>query len=105
VPSRKIQKGRVTGNVIVCMKKEARMILAGVLAVVMLAVLSGFVMETQADTSASPQWIKEQVVREEIACTMEAKVCPDGTYVGRVAPYCQFAPCPNVTTLPINEID
>lgn len=28
------------------------------------------------------------------ACTKDAKVCPDGTVVGRVAPTCQFAPCP-----------
>lgn len=28
-----------------------------------------------------------------IACTMDAKQCPDGSYVGRVAPDCEFAPC------------
>jgi len=27
-------------------------------------------------------------------CTMEAKVCPDGTSVGRTGPNCEFAPCP-----------
>jgi hypothetical protein len=26
-------------------------------------------------------------------CTMEAKICPDGTSVGRVGPNCEFAPC------------
>lgn len=30
-----------------------------------------------------------------VACTLEAKVCPDGTSVGRVASSCEFAPCPN----------
>ena len=32
------------------------------------------------------------------ACTMEAKICPDGTSVGRTGPACEFAPCvlPNV---------
>ncbi|MBI2481979.1 MAG: hypothetical protein HYV76_00160 [Candidatus Vogelbacteria bacterium] len=29
-----------------------------------------------------------------IACTMEAKLCPDGTYVSRIAPNCEFAICP-----------
>lgn len=29
-----------------------------------------------------------------VACTMDAKQCPDGSYVGRVAPNCEFAPCP-----------
>ncbi len=28
------------------------------------------------------------------ACTLEAKVCPDGTSVGRTGPACAFAPCP-----------
>lgn len=29
-----------------------------------------------------------------VACTMDAKQCPDGSYVGRIAPDCAFAPCP-----------
>ena len=29
-----------------------------------------------------------------VACTMEAKLCPDGTSVGRIPPDCEFAPCP-----------
>ena len=29
-----------------------------------------------------------------IACTMDAKMCPDGTYVGRTGPSCEFTPCP-----------
>jgi hypothetical protein len=28
------------------------------------------------------------------ACTQEAKICPDGSAVGRVGPDCEFAPCP-----------
>lgn len=27
-------------------------------------------------------------------CTMDAKICPDGTGVGRTGPNCEFAPCP-----------
>jgi len=29
-----------------------------------------------------------------IACTQEAKLCPDGSYVGRTGPACEFAACP-----------
>ncbi|MBI4092305.1 MAG: hypothetical protein HY420_00075 [Candidatus Kerfeldbacteria bacterium] len=29
-----------------------------------------------------------------VACTQDAKLCPDGSYVGRVAPNCEFAACP-----------
>lgn len=31
---------------------------------------------------------------DPVACTMEAKACPDGSYVGRQGPNCEFAPCP-----------
>lgn len=30
-----------------------------------------------------------------VACTMDAKICPDGSAVGRVPPSCEFAPCPS----------
>ena len=32
--------------------------------------------------------------QQPVACTMDAKACPDGSYVGRIAPNCEFAPCP-----------
>ena len=35
-----------------------------------------------------------------IACTQEAKMCPDGTSVGRVGPNCEFAPCPVLKASP-----
>lgn len=34
------------------------------------------------------------VADSQVACTMEAKLCPDGSYVGRSGPNCDFAPCP-----------
>ena len=34
------------------------------------------------------------MVDEPVACTMDAKECPDGSYVGRVGPNCDFATCP-----------
>lgn len=34
----------------------------------------------------------------EIACTQEAKICSDGSAVGRTGPNCEFAPCPEVVT-------
>ncbi|UPA22680.1 hypothetical protein K8942_00500 [Candidatus Peribacteria bacterium] len=36
---------------------------------------------------------------DDIACAMEAKLCPDGSYVGRQGPRCEFAPCPGQTSL------
>lgn len=44
---------------------------------------------------------------EQVACTMEAKICPDGSAVGRTGPNCEFALCPKVeeatTTAKINQ--
>lgn len=37
---------------------------------------------------------KNPVVQTPIACTQEAKQCPDGSYVSRSGPNCEFAPCP-----------
>ncbi len=35
-----------------------------------------------------------------VYCTQEAKLCPDGSYVGRIWPNCEFAPCPGNIVLP-----
>lgn len=35
---------------------------------------------------------------EPVFCTMDAKICPDGSAVGRVGPNCEFAPCPGATS-------
>ncbi len=29
-----------------------------------------------------------------VVCTKDAKLCPDGSSVGRTGPSCEFAPCP-----------
>ncbi len=37
-------------------------------------------------------------VNRKVACTLEAKLCPDGSSVGRSGPNCEFAPCPIVVS-------
>lgn len=32
---------------------------------------------------------------EPVLCTADAKMCPDGSFVGRIGPNCEFAPCPS----------
>lgn len=32
--------------------------------------------------------------QKPVACTQEAKLCSDGSSVGRTGPNCEFAPCP-----------
>ena len=51
-----------------------------------------------ASPSATPLKIKTTPTASSSAtpkaCTQEAKLCPNGTYVGRTGPNCEFAPCP-----------
>jgi len=35
-----------------------------------------------------------------VVCAQDAKQCPDGSYVSRVAPNCDFAPCPTTSCIP-----
>lgn len=46
-------------------------------------------------------WLQKEEVKNSqkpVACTEEAKICPDGSAVGRTGPNCEFAPCPDVKT-------
>ncbi len=38
------------------------------------------------------------IAPDPVMCTQEAKECPDGSYVGRTGPNCEFAACPPATT-------
>lgn len=40
---------------------------------------------------------------DAVFCTMDAMECPDGSFVGRVAPDCEFAACPVVTNVDSTE--
>jgi hypothetical protein len=44
--------------------------------------------------AVSADWGNCSTEREEVPCTLEAKACPDGSFVGRQGPDCEFAPCP-----------
>lgn len=46
-----------------------------------------------------PWWafLAKEVDEKEIACTKEAKICPDGTAVKREGPDCEFPKCPGET--------
>ncbi len=38
---------------------------------------------------------------EPVFCTQEARLCPDGSYVGRTGPKCEFSACPENISLPV----
>ena len=37
------------------------------------------------------------VLPQQKSCTLEAKICPDGSAVGRSGPNCEFDPCPIIS--------
>lgn len=39
-------------------------------------------------------------ISSPVACTEEAKICPDGSSVGRSGPNCEFTPCPTTSPQP-----
>lgn len=41
----------------------------------------------------------------EQMCTMEARLCPDGSMVGRSGPNCEFAPCPQKSNPSVTDFD
>ena len=46
-------------------------------------------------TSTVGAYQPPKITQNAIACTMEAKLCPDGSYVGRTGPKCEFTVCPS----------
>ena len=38
---------------------------------------------------------KKEVPDGPVACTLDARICPDGSAVGRTAPSCEFEACPS----------
>lgn len=67
---------------------QTTFLVSGIILVTLIASISLFVIQTAQ---------KETVV----ACTMDAKICPDGNTVGRVPPTCEFALCPLTEPVPV----
>lgn len=59
-------------------------LLFGIVLIVLLGV-AGFFYRNVMETAGNP---------EPVACTMDAKMCPDGSAVGRTGPSCAFSACP-----------
>ncbi|MDH5533554.1 MAG: hypothetical protein OEX81_03960 [Candidatus Pacebacteria bacterium] len=47
-------------------------------------------------TTDSTQTNNNQTGTEQVRCTQDAKQCPDGSFVSRSGPNCEFASCPQV---------
>lgn len=58
----------------------------------------GFMFGMNYQAGAYDNLIKPVPTGEPVACTMDAKICPDGTAVGRTPPNCAFEACPVMPT-------
>lgn len=60
----------------------------------------GFYLGMEYQKAIDRPYIKEYLMKKRpvdlgnTACTMDAKICPDGTAVGRSGPNCEFEKCP-----------
>ncbi len=59
-------------------------LVAGIVLIIVIG-FAGFIYRNVMERTGGP---------EPVACTMEAKICPDGSAVGRTGPNCEFAACP-----------
>jgi hypothetical protein len=71
-------------------KGFAPVLVIGIIALVVIAGAAGWYFFARYNASSAPA--------NGVACTQEAKECPDGSYVGRTGPNCEFAACPIVAT-------
>ena len=79
-------------------KAEFYLIAAGIIVVAALALLGNAQLFGWAPQAPFPGSPLENASSSGVACTQEAKLCPDGSAVGRTGPDCSFAACPVVTT-------
>lgn len=70
------------------MMNDMRILLAGIALIVLVGV-AGFIYRNALERPRGPV---------AGACTLDAKICPDGTGVGRSGPSCEFAACPPPNT-------
>ncbi len=72
-------------------------LLSILLVIAVIAIGGYFVLNTKVAVAPTPSSAMSSSPNPtDYACTQEAKLCPDGSYVGRTGPKCEFAPCPTV---------
>lgn len=60
--------------------------------IIVAAAVFGYYAYTQFDAAFGED--RAKATQEPTACTADAKICPDGSAVGRIGPNCEFAACP-----------
>ena len=69
----------------------------GITVIIIVALMAGmFIWYSQKNYTINYVHTNPPITKQK-ACTEEAKICPDGSAVGRTGPDCEFAPCPEMT--------
>lgn len=76
-------------------KNKSGLLVIAILLIVILLLAGGVVFGMQIEKRKVKVWTESPLTESTPqACTTEAKICPDGSSVGRTGPDCEFAPCP-----------
>lgn len=81
------EKDRTNVRAFVLPSHHMKQLIAGIVIILVLGIgafLYRAVLEHPVSTATTT---------DPVACTLEAKICPDGTSVGRTGPNCEFAAC------------
>jgi hypothetical protein len=62
--------------------------------------IAGYAIYAMSDETYGPAGPLTTYTPEPVACAQDAMLCPNGSYVSRIAPKCEFAPCPEGTSSP-----
>lgn len=65
------------------------------LAVLILSAVAAVTVDAAAPAGTEQRKAMVAVPPAPVACTQEAMQCPDGSYVSRTGPNCEFTPCPS----------
>ena len=76
------------------MNRSLKLFLAIILGLLTFILLITLYLKSHKTIPSSEELPLKKPIDKNIVCTMDVKQCPDGSYVGRVAPSCSFAPCP-----------
>ncbi len=85
---------------------DKKLIIAGVVVLIFIGIVGALGeynrFESADDMGVGPGYgIDNDGYDGGVSCTMEAKLCPDGSYVGRTGPNCEFSPCPTASSTPV----
>lgn len=76
-----------------------------IIVVILVAIFAVYLVYANWFTDSNSPVNNYNTSTESVVCTMEAKLCADGSYVSRTGPKCEFIPCPIVSANPSGPVE